>query len=351
MRKKVYIYMIDQNHTAQQTATHWKGRGPVLETMKKWELEFRLYGTYKKNQRPNKRGGTIRIPPAHISALETIFAGEPRLYLDEAADLLYEMVGHQYDISTISRTLHADPPHGLSRSRQVLQRRAREADATERRLFLKATRGISPAQMIWLDESHCDPKSCNRSRGYQRRGQGRHHHVLENFGPATVRYSLLAAANIDGFVIDACEAVEGGVDAKRFVKWVTQRLAPVLGSFARGERNSVVILDNASVHHSLLPIVEALICECGAIIIFLSPYSPDLNPIEQGFNRLKAFFKRRRSFDPSVLAAGLRSVTAAHMRSFCRHSGIVVVDPAVAAAAVAAEEADHRALLLVFLLD
>ena len=44
--------------------------------------------------------------------------------------------------------------------------------------------------------------------------------MLENFGPTTKRYSSLAAADVDGFVVEACRAVEDGVDADRFVQWV-----------------------------------------------------------------------------------------------------------------------------------
>ena len=89
-----------------------------------------------------------------------------------------------------------------------------------------------------------------------------------------------------------------------------------------------------AVHHSLLDIVKALFYEAGAIVIFLSPYSPDLNPIEQCFKHLKAFFKRNLSFNYAMLHLGLRTVTPQMMRAFCGHSGIVVEDPRVAAAAL-----------------
>ena len=124
------------------------------------------------------------------------------------------------------------------------------------------------------------------------------------------------------------------MDADRFVQWVTERLVPTLGRFDYGDPNSIVILDNASVHHSLLAIVKALFYEAGAIVIFLSPYSPDLNPIEQCFKHLKAFFKRNLSFNYAMLHLGLRTVTPQMMRAFCGHSGIVVEDPRVAAAAL-----------------
>jgi transposase len=334
MRKLVYAYMITEGHTAEEAAVRWRGgRGPSLITLKRWEQQFILNGSYKLARGPNKKFHT-RMGPVHVAMLGTIFTAEPRLYLCEAADLLEEAVGRRYDTSTISRVLRSPSPYGLGRSRQVLQRRAREADDAERRLFLDATRDLNPKQMIWVDESHCDPRSCNRKRGFLGRGVGRHHHVLENFGPTTKRYSLLAAANVDGFVFDACEAVEGGVDADRFVQWVTERLVPTLGRFDYGDPNSIVILDNASVHHSLLAIVKALFYEAGAIVIFLSPYSPDLNPIEQCFKHLKAFFKRNLSFNYAMLHLGLRTVTPQMMRAFCGHSGIVVEDPRVAAAAL-----------------
>lgn len=321
----MYDYLVTQEHTQIETFQHFKAPGsPSINTINRWSYEFLMNRSYKKVKLPNKKGNN-RIAPRHVAALGEIVEQEPRLYLDEMRDLLQEKVGRLFHTSTIWRALYAAAPHGLGLTWQVLQRRAREACADERQLFRDATRGFAAEQFIWVDESHCDPKSCHRKRGYQPRGQGRHHHVLENFGPATKRYSLLAAADIDGFVIDACEAVEGGVDADRFVQWVVQRLVPVLGNASRGEARSVVILDNASVHHSLLPLVEALIRECGAFIVFLSPYSPDLNPIEQGFKHLKAFFKRHWSFAPHMLVTGLRSVTAAHMRSFCRHAGVVGV--------------------------
>jgi hypothetical protein len=58
--------------------------------------------------------------------------------------------------------------------------------------------------------------------------------------------------------------------------------------------NSVIILDNATIHHdeNLINILEELGCR----IIFLPPYSPDLNPIETAFGTIKSWMKRNRDF-------------------------------------------------------
>ena len=64
----------------------------------------------------------------------------------------------------------------------------------------------------------------------------------------------------------------------------------VLGDYAKGEPRSVVVLDNASVHHS--EYVVHVITTAGAKVIYTAPYSPDLNPIELMFGQNKASLKR-----------------------------------------------------------
>ena len=64
-----------------------------------------------------------------------------------------------------------------------------------------------------------------------------------------------------------------------------QQLVPVLGNCALCQENSIVILDNATIHHS--EEIVGLIESKGAKIIYLPPYSPDLNPIELMFGIYK----------------------------------------------------------------
>lgn len=62
--------------------------------------------------------------------------------------------------------------------------------------------------------------------------------------------------------------------------------------------NSIVILDNCSIHH--LDDVVNLIHSVGAHVIFLPPYSPDLMPIEQCFNKIKLFLQEHDAAVQSV---------------------------------------------------
>ena len=82
---------------------------------------------------------------------------------------------------------------------------------------------------------------------------------------------------------------------QRFLKFVKEDLVPILGSFERSEKRSVVLMDNASVH--MLPEVKEAIHNKDAYLMYTPPYSPDLNPIEKMFSVYKAALKRNEELD------------------------------------------------------
>jgi transposase len=88
----------------------------------------------------------------------------------------------------------------------------------------------------------------------------------------------------------------------------------------------VVVLDNLAVHKD--PGIVAAIEACGASVRFLPPYSPDFNPIEQAFAKLKAFLRaaRPRTFDAvtSLVAKALTCFTPTECAHYVRNSGYLV---------------------------
>jgi transposase len=88
-------------------------------------------------------------------------------------------------------------------------------------------------------------------------------------------------------------------------------------------------IDTLAVHKQ--PEVRAAIEAVGAAIRFLPPYSPDFNPIEQAFAKLKAFLRaaRPRTFDQvlALVAAALDLFTPAECRNYIRHSGYRLTVP------------------------
>ena len=113
--------------------------------------------------------------------------------------------------------------------------------------------------------------------------------------------------DIDGFVLDACDAVyrkygktdtspdRGTVDAERFLQYVNDRLIPTLGLRALGEPRSIVVLDNATIHKDVR--IQNAIEAAGAEVIWTAAYSPDLNPIERCFVLYKkVLIRQHRAF-------------------------------------------------------
>ena len=89
-------------------------------------------------------------------------------------------------------------------------------------------------------------------------------------------------------IID-CHIEDGPVDGDQFSLCVQQYLLPHLMPFDGSNPRSVVIMSNASIHH--VDEVVQMIQGVGAMIIFLSPYSPDYNPIEGTFSKMKTVIK------------------------------------------------------------
>jgi transposase len=92
--------------------------------------------------------------------------------------------------------------------------------------------------------------------------------------------------------------IEGAMDGRTFDTYVCTQLAPCLG------RGDVVILDNLNVHKS--PRAAQALAERGAWFLFLPKYSPDLNPIEQAFAKLKTLLRKAkaRTYDALWRAVG-----------------------------------------------
>lgn len=90
------------------------------------------------------------------------------------------------------------------------------------------------------------------------------------------------------------------------------------------QKNSVLVMDNVQIHHNefLVNFIESIGCK----ILFLSPYSPDLNPIETAFSSIKNWLKKNRNYiencsDPYfALTTACAQVTPAMSRSFFQKS-------------------------------
>lgn len=98
------------------------------------------------------------------------------------------------------------------------------------------------------------------------------------------RVNAIAAMSTKG-ILD-CHCVSDSVNGTEFLYFIQHILLPHLKPFNGINDHSVVIMDNASIHH--VTGVSQLIDSTGALLYYLPPYSPDLNPIEEAFSKLKS---------------------------------------------------------------
>ena len=112
-------------------------------------------------------------------------------------------------------------------------------------------------------------------------------------------------------------AVEGSTNREVFEAYVEHVLAPTL------EAGKVVVMDNLSSHKPAR--VKELIEERGCELIYLPAYSPDLNPIEEAFSKLKGMLRRAgaRTKDALVEALGeaISAVSAQDAQGYFEHAG------------------------------
>ena len=108
--------------------------------------------------------------------------------------------------------------------------------------------------------------------------------------------TFVAALRLDG--VQAPCLFDGPINGEVFLTWVRQILVPVL------KPGDVVIMDNLGSHRSKA--VRRAIRQAGAKFLFLPKYSPDLNPIEQVFSKLKHLLRKTqaRSYDAILAAIG-----------------------------------------------
>jgi hypothetical protein len=132
-----------------------------------------------------------------------------------------------------------------------------------------------------------------------------------------------------------------GVGDDALLEWAKECLCPCLNPFDDQHLpNSILILDNAVIHHSH-EFVE-MIEKTGALMLYLSPYSPDFSAIEPTFHQVKAYLRRNRGLASQDLELALwramAVVTPVHMAGYFRNCGYPLPRAAEEEEAAAEEE-------------
>ncbi len=174
---------------------------------------------------------------------------------------------------------------------------------------------IDPKRLIFVDETWIKT-NMTRARGWSKRGT-----PLKARVPHGNWQTLTFMAGLRLDRIDAPWVLDGPINRDSFEAWVETQLIPLL------KPGDIVVLDNLSSHKSAK--AGKAIKAAGAHLFFLPPYSPDLNPIEQAFAKLKTLIRRAEARTANELwkAAGcvLKTFTSTECSSYLRNAGYASV--------------------------
>jgi transposase len=127
--------------------------------------------------------------------------------------------------------------------------------------------------------------------------------------------TFVGALRCDG--LTAPLVIDGAINGELFVAYVEQVLVPTL------KPGDVVIMDNLKVHK--MAAVRQAIEACGATLLFIPPYSPDLNPIELAFSKLKALLRAKAISTTEALWKAVGKLcgnfSPAECANYFRHDG------------------------------
>ncbi len=170
-------------------------------------------------------------------------------------------------------------PRGSALKKSVLPSEQDRPDIARKRAFWKKHQAsIDPRRLVFIDETWAKTNMAPL-RGWAPRGQRLHAKVPHGHWKTL---TFIAALRFDR--IEAPCMFDGPINAISFLAYVTQALVPTL------KPRDIVVLDNLGSHKS--DAVRAAIQAAGARLLFLPPYSPDLNPIEQVFAKLKHLMRK-----------------------------------------------------------
>lgn len=179
--------------------------------------------------------------------------------------------------------------------------------------FWIAKRFIKPQQLVFLDESWVK-LNMTRLYGWSPVGERCMDYVPHGHWETM---TILSAIRMSGVIAQATVLIDGSINGVTFEDYVENWLSPSL------KPGDVVVMDNLASHkvRGVSPAIEA----AGASLWYLPPYSPDLNPIEKLWSKVKAHLRRAsaRTVDHlcAAYAEAMRAVKPDECRNYFRSCG------------------------------
>lgn len=287
--------------------------GVSERSLRRWRFNQRKHGSV--NLPPSaSRGRPYILASSQFRRLLKHLRKEPDMSMPEMVDWCAHKFGRSPCPSALYNRLRK-----MGWSRKRLRRVAAQQDPLRCEAFEDQQQRELPAPMcIWIDESSKDDRTIYRHYGWAPRGHRAVKRVSLSRGK---RYSILPAMTLDGYI--ATRIVSGSVSTEEFIDFVLNDVLPLTNPWP-GER-SILVMDNCAIHKNRL--FRRAIRDSGRRLVFIPPYAPKYNPIEESFSCYKSYLRKiyRRlqySVTPELdLLEATGIVTPDKCRAWATHAG------------------------------
>ena len=250
-------------------------------------------------------GGSISPLEQHAEFLLGLIANQPDLTLDEivAAMRKRRIAGSRSAVWRFFARRNIRTRYAAEQKRADVVR--------ARRRWMREQGMFDPARLVFIDET-CTNTAMMRLRGRAPRGKR-----LVGYAPHGHWKTITFVGGLRQRGMTAPFVLEGAINGPMFLAYVKQCLVPTL------KRGEIVLMDHLPVH-KVAGIAEAIEA-AGATLIYLPKYSPDLNPIELAFSKLKAHLRKAAEHTILRLLRRIGRVVGdfspQECRNFFRHAG------------------------------
>lgn len=301
---RVRIYQYSLTHTLVETAKVFNVCIDTVVKLRKLHVET---GDLK----PRKHSGesSCAVSPEGEFFLRLLLKLEPDLTLEE----LCERYEKEFDVHVCSATMH----NTLKRM-NITRKKKNFSDPKKHTPENKAKKveydekiaKISPENRFYLDETGA---CMNMTPLYGRSPQGKRVHDKRPTNPGT-RINVLAILSKEG-VVAQCEYSDS-FNSEFFINYLEKHVLPIMNE------SQVLIMDNHPVHKAKL--VINYLEEKNINYLFLPSYSPELNPIEEAFSKIKHFIKKQKARTKEALSdainVAINMITLKDINGYFNHA-------------------------------
>jgi hypothetical protein len=165
---------------------------------------------------------------------------------------------------------------------------------------------------VWIDETGSDARNHVRKYGYALRGDTPTTHHFLSRGK---RINAVAAISSEGVV--AVDLKEHTITGDHFYDFVRGSLVPTMLQFNGENPHLIGVMDNCAIPH--VREIKELFQNAAILLLYLPPYSPDMNPIEEVFSYIKAYLRQHDDL--------LQSVTNVIKSAFAQKNNVIHGSP------------------------